>query len=96
MRLVQKRPSNRMVSFVLIGIVVVLAGVPLILNRPSDFKGADDKARQALSETNATPWFQSLWSPSPEVQSFLFAVQAAIGAGFVGYYLGLKRGQRRK
>jgi cobalt/nickel transport protein len=41
------------------------------------------------------PWFNAIWEPpSPEVESFLFAVQASIGAGFIGYWIGFQRGRR--
>ncbi len=34
-----------------------------------------------------------LWEPpSPEIESLLFAVQAALGAGVLGYYFGRRRG----
>ena len=29
--------------------------------------------------------------PSGEIESLLFALQAAIGAGFIGYYVGKKQ-----
>ncbi|HAO33900.1 MAG TPA: energy-coupling factor ABC transporter substrate-binding protein, partial [Candidatus Competibacteraceae bacterium] len=32
----------------------------------------------------------------PEIASGLFALQAALGAGVLGYYLGFKRGQARR
>ena len=36
-----------------------------------------------------TPWFEPLIEPaSGEIASLLFALQAAIGAGVIGYYLG--------
>ena len=38
------------------------------------------------------PWFESLIEPaSGEIASMLFALQAAIGAGFIGYYIGVGR-----
>ncbi len=34
-----------------------------------------------------------MWEPpSGEIESFLFCLQAAIGAGFIGYYIGVKKG----
>ncbi|NLN22191.1 MAG: cobalt ABC transporter substrate-binding protein CbiN, partial [Syntrophomonadaceae bacterium] len=32
--------------------------------------------------------------PSGEIESLLFALQAAIGAGFIGYYLGFVKGRK--
>lgn len=38
------------------------------------------------------PWFESLWKPpSGEIESLLFASQAALGAGVIGYYIGKKK-----
>jgi cobalt/nickel transport protein len=45
------------------------------------------------------PWFKSFFEPaSGEIESLLFASQAALGAGVVGYAIGLYKGrsQQRK
>jgi cobalt/nickel transport protein len=34
--------------------------------------------------------------PSDEIESLLFALQAALGAGFIGYYIGYKRGKTKR
>lgn len=55
------------------------------------FGGSDDKARNAISEIapGYKPWFAPLLEPaSGEIASLLFALQAAIGAGVIGYWLG--------
>lgn len=77
-------------NIILIIIAVMLAIYPLAMSS-GDFVGADDKAKDAISEVspNYVPWFKSLWEPpSSEVESLLFALQAAIGAGFIGYFFG--------
>jgi cobalt/nickel transport protein len=39
-------------------------------------------------------WAVPLWEPpSGEIESLLFALQAAIGAGLLGYYFGRRRAQ---
>lgn len=56
------------------------------------FTGADEKAKALVGEIAPTyrPWFEPLMEPaSGEVAALLFALQAAIGAGFIGYYLGV-------
>ncbi len=63
------------------------------------FGGADDQAKKlvALLHPDYEPWFSPIWEPpSEEIASLLFAVQAALGAGFVGYYFGYVRGRRRQ
>ena len=81
---------------ILLVIVIVLAFGPLFVARNGEFAGADDQAEQAISsiDANYQPWFQPLWEPpSGEVESFLFALQAALGSGFVFYYLGYSKGK---
>ena len=42
------------------------------------------------------PWFESFWEPpSGEIESLLFAVQAAIGAIIIGYAVGYWKGQKK-
>ncbi|KJR48336.1 Additional substrate-specific component CbiN of cobalt ECF transporter [Desulfosporosinus sp. I2] len=81
---------------ILIVIVAVLAFAPLFLVRNGEFAGADDRAEKAIStiDANYKPWFKPLWEPpSGEVESILFALQAALGSGFVFYYLGYAKGK---
>lgn len=84
--------------------VIALALLPLwIVERPAAgpdgeevaiFGGADDQARNLISEIKPEykPWFEPIIEPaSGEIASLLFALQAAIGAGFIGYYIGVGR-----
>lgn len=76
---------------VLIVLVVLLTVFPLWLKSGAEFGGADGMAEEVIVQTHPDyePWFNSLWEPpSGEIESLLFALQAAIGAGFIGYYLG--------
>jgi cobalt/nickel transport protein len=80
----------------LLVIVAILAFAPLIMTRNAKFAGADDQAKLAIGSLNANykPWFKPFWTPpSGEVESFLFSLQAAIGSGFVFYYLGYAKGK---
>ena len=80
----------------LLVIVAVLAFAPLFMTRGAQFAGADAQAEDAITTLNPNyqPWFKSFWQPpSAEVESFLFALQAAIGSGFVFYYLGYAKGK---
>lgn len=83
--------------YFLVFIVIALAVVPLFMNPGSEFGGADGEAEGAILEfaPNYQPWFEPLWSPpGGETESLLFALQAALGAGVIGYYFGVKRGQK--
>lgn len=79
------------------GIVVVLAIIPLLLVQDSEFGGADGAAVEAIQELQPDyePWFTPLIEPpGGETESLLFALQAALGAGLIGYFFGVKVGQR--
>lgn len=93
-----KRHQNLMLLIA----VVLLSALPLwLVNRPAPdaegkpveiFAGADDQARSLIGkiDPNYRPWFEPLIEPaSAEIASLLFALQAALGAGFIGYYLGV-------
>ena len=87
--------------------VIALAVVPLMVikaepdaqgNVPEIFLGADDKAKSAIDEIapDYAPWFEPLFEPpSGEIASLLFALQAALGAGFLGYYVGAARAREK-
>lgn len=86
-------------NILLIIIVVLLAVVPLFIQQGAEFGGADGQAEEVITQINPDyqPWFSSLWEPpSGEVESLLFALQAALGAGFTGYYLGYVRGRGKR
>jgi len=86
-------------NIILIVFVVVLAFSPLALIRGGEFAGADDRAEKAITSIDPGyhPWLKNIWEPpSSEVESFLFALQAALGAGFIGYFLGYSRGRKRQ
>lgn len=80
--------------------VVVLTVAPLLFVRTPAlgpdgkaqalFGGSDDAARDAITviAPHYRPWFAPLMEPGPEIASMLFALQAAIGAGVIGYWLG--------
>ena len=80
--------------------VVALAVLPLALVSPGDemFRGSDDRATQ-LIETLRPGYhrlMQPLWTPpSSEIETLLFGVQSALGAGALAYCLGYWRGRRQ-
>jgi cobalt/nickel transport protein len=77
--------------------VVVLICVSAFLISPGGgFGGSDDQGGEKIQEISPgyEPWFQSLWTPPDETASLLFAVQAAIGASIIGFFIGNERGKR--
>lgn len=75
----------------LIVLIMILAAAPLVLRAGSEFGGADMQAEAVVKQIDPgyTSWAKPLIQlPSGEVESLLFALQAALGAGFIGYYLG--------
>lgn len=78
-------------NLILIALVVLLAAFPLFYAKDAEFQGSDGLADEAISEINPDyePWFSPIFEPkSGEIESLLFALQAAIGAGIIGFITG--------
>ncbi|MFZ4150569.1 energy-coupling factor ABC transporter substrate-binding protein [Streptomyces pseudogriseolus] len=93
---------NAKINSLLLLLVAALAVVPLAFglgdHKEEPFAGADGEAETAITEIDPDyePWFSPLYEPpSGEIESALFALQAAIGAGVLAYYFGLRRGRRQ-
>lgn len=91
--MVNKRP------IILLAIVAIIIILPLAMYNGKGeaqgyFGGSDDQGPAYIDSTGYQPWAHSLWEPpSPEIESLLFATQAAIGAIIIGYFLGYWSGQ---
>jgi cobalt/nickel transport protein len=75
--------------------VILLAVLPLVFVR-GKFEGADGQVVEAIQDSHPTyePWFEPIFEPaSAEVESLLFVAQAALGAGVIGYAIGLYKGR---
>lgn len=78
-------------NLILIALTLILGVVPLVALKNAEFAGADGLAEDAIMEIHPaySPWFEPLFElPSGEVESLLFSLQSAIGAGIVGFILG--------
>ncbi|WP_394277607.1 energy-coupling factor ABC transporter substrate-binding protein [Luteococcus sp.] len=61
------------------------------------FAGTDSVVTEMLADNGVTPWFEPLFEPgSGEVESGLFALQAGLGGGLLGYALGNLRGRHQQ
>lgn len=99
--------SGSLKNGLLLTAVVLLTFLPLLIVKAPTatpdggpiaiFTGSDAQA-QGVIQTLAPdyqPWFASLFKPSSvEIESLFFALQAALGAGVIGYYAGYVRGKR--
>jgi len=79
-------------------LVLLILIVPFWLaptgNDAEPFAGADGQAEKVIGDIapNYKPWFSPVFEPpSGEIESLLFSVQAALGAGVIGYYIGYNR-----
>jgi len=85
-------------GLLLLAVALVVGSVWMGSRREgAEFAGSDGQAMAAVAtiQPDYQPWFGFVWEPPPEIASGLFALQAALGAGILGYYLGFKRGQAR-
>jgi cobalt transport protein len=65
-----------------------------------DWGGSDDSGGEAADdygyEAWLTDWIDAIYGELPgEIESLLFAVQAAIGAIIIGYFIGVNSGKKK-
>lgn len=87
---------------ILLLLCVVIAIIPLAMIKNSEFGGADGEASEAITSILGVeeyePWASPLYEPpGGETESLLFCLQAALGAGVIGYSIGIlkERNKRR-
>ncbi len=87
-------------SLLLLALAAVIVAAPMVLpGIEGAFSGTDDVASQAVEAARPgyIRWIEPLWSPpSKEIEGTIFALQAALGAGILGYVLGRRHGSRRR
>jgi len=89
---------SKRANLILVLLVLALMIGPLLFVK-GEFGGSDDQGSAAVvsSREGFKPWFEPVWKPpSPEVESLLFAVQAAFGAGIIGYVIGRAHGAAKE
>ena len=86
-------------SWWLLAAAAAIVAAPLVVpGLGGAFKGSDDLGTEAIlaARPDYQPWARPLWTPpSAEVESLLFALQAALGAGILGYVIGRRHGAKR-
>jgi cobalt/nickel transport protein len=93
--------KTRTQNIILLILVAIIAIVPMVMyaglgEEDGYFGGSDGAASEVIEESGYEPWFSSLWEPpSGEIESLLFALQAAIGAIIIGYFIGYWRGSSK-
>ncbi len=99
---------KRYQNILLLIAVVALAALPLWTakrapsgpegSQAAQFSGTDDKAKDLAQNISPAykPWAKPLMTQQGgEIGSLLFALQAALGAGFIGYYFGVSTTRAR-
>ncbi len=85
-------------NVILLLLVVFITIIPFFVAKNREFGGSDDQAEEAITQIdeNYEPWFSPLFEPaSGEIESLLFALQAARGAGVIGFGLGYLKGKKK-
>lgn len=75
--------------------VTLFALIPLLtIKTPGG--GTDNQAQGVIEKIapDYQPWFASLFTPDSASESLLLALQAALGAAVIGYYVGAVRKKR--
>lgn len=88
-------------TWILIVCALLLVGVPLAWHAVSlpgeEFSATDGQAEELALALNPDyePWFEPLFEPAGgEMESLLFALQAGLGMGVIGYVFGVLRTRR--
>lgn len=74
-------------------LMVAIFAIPFVINGTAKFGGADVAGSDVImrQQPGYERWVLPLWTPPPETESMLFALQAAIGALAIGYFIGHER-----
>lgn len=90
--------NSILVNAVLVAVILAVVGLCMLVGSGSgssaepSFVGTDSAAVASIEASGYQPWFGQVFAPpSAEVESGLFALQAALGAGVFGYALGALR-----
>ena len=92
--------SKMKTGIILFLLCVLIAVLPLVMIKDSEFGGSDDSASGVIDEIlqeDYKPWANPLFEPpGGETESLLFCLQAALGAGIFGFGIGTLRERSRQ
>jgi cobalt/nickel transport protein len=82
---------------IMILIIIGLIAFPLIFeSKQVSAPSSDDQGPAWILSTGYVPWIHSIWEPpNSDMEAGLFELQAAIGAGIIGYVFGIWHAQSR-
>ena len=77
-------------------VIMAICMAAFIASPSAEFGGSYGQGEEEIANIDPgyEPWFESPWSPPGETESLLFALQAAIGAVIIGYFIGNERGKK--
>ncbi|EPD32520.1 energy-coupling factor ABC transporter substrate-binding protein [Propionimicrobium lymphophilum] len=97
-----KKSKNIWINLGLIAAVIVIFVISFSVapkegsEEGEAFGGTDSVVTEQIEESGYEPWFSPIFEPgSGEIESGLFALQAALGAGIAGFALGNLRGRKK-
>lgn len=91
---------SRKLEIIVLAILLIFAAQFIYMSSTTNakYEGADGKAEGVINDiTGGTykPIAEPIWKPpSGEIESLLFGLQAAIGAGILGYFFGYYRAKK--
>jgi cobalt/nickel transport protein len=89
--------TKRNIILLVLAVAICIAPMAMFAGLGEDegyFTGTDDVASEIVDDSGYEPNPIVLWEPpSAEIESLLFAVQAAIGGIILGYFIGFWQGQ---
>lgn len=97
----RKRGMSWGVAGILVALLVAIFVVSFSLapdasEGEESFTGTDSAVTAILEDRGVEPWFTPIFEPgSGEIESGLFALQAALGAGLLGFALGSLHGRAK-
>jgi len=94
-----KMANDKMIYIAGFAIVAIMV-VGILVFVPGEFGGSDDSGGEAAEDWGYVPWLtdwiDAIYGELPgEIESLLFAIQAAIGAVIIGYFVGSNSAKKK-